>query len=188
MELSDGYNYYDLCQGEESKKEIYFYKRIPRTLQIFTPVFGSFDSFFIEETEIKTLSDFDFNKAKQINSFISENQSGYIKIVCKEPTMIKHTYKSSINQEYTLSTGKRYIFSSTKSNGINMEDTYIGKTISLKFSLIGTKNNYQMKLYVNETEYILGNESLEFELEYTKKDFGHYLSKLKKGKILKKKF
>ena len=185
MELSDGYNYYDLCQGEESKKEIYFYKRIPRTLQVFTPVFGSFDSFFIEETEIKTLSDFDFNKAKQINSFISENHSGYIKIVCKEPAMIKHIYKSSINQEYTLSTGKRYFFSSTKSYGINMEDAYIGKTISLKFSLIGTKNNYQMKLYVNETEYLLGNESLEFELEYTKKDFGHYFIQIEEGEDIK---
>ena len=127
--MNDGHEYYDLCQGEESKKEIYFHKSYSDFIELFTPVFGSFDSFFIEDEEIKTLSDFDFNKAKEINSFISKNQNGFIKISCKEPTLIKHIFKSDISDEYSLSTGKRYLFSSKESHNINMKNTYIGKKI-----------------------------------------------------------
>ena len=45
------------------------------------PIFGHYDSFFINENEIKTLSDFNFNKIKYNNFYqISKRtESGYLK-------------------------------------------------------------------------------------------------------------
>jgi hypothetical protein len=60
----NGHEYLDLCQGEEPKKELYYYKSSYLT-ELFTPVFGNFDLFLINNNEIKTLSDFDFNKEKK---------------------------------------------------------------------------------------------------------------------------
>lgn len=51
--------------------------------------------------------------------------------------------------------------------------------------MIGAKNNYQIKIYVNKNEYLLGNESLEFELEYADQGFGEYFIRIEKGEDIK---
>ena len=60
----NGDDYIYLCQGEEPKTEFYYYKNND-LLEYFTSVFGTFDSYFINKNEIKTISDFDFNKLKK---------------------------------------------------------------------------------------------------------------------------
>jgi len=163
--ISNGHEYLDLCQGEEPKSELYYYKS-SNIIELFTPVLGSFDLFFINKDEIKTLSDFDFSKILEEKDFISRIQNGYLKIVCKEPTLIKHSYIRYIDEDSTLTSGKRYIFSTNKiPKNITLSDSLIGKNISLKFSMYGTKNNEQIKLNLNGSESILSNMALEFELE-----------------------
>ena len=164
-----GHEYFDLCQGEEHKKELYYYKPRNRA-QLFISVFGNFDLFFINEKEVKTLSDFDFGKINETIEFI-DSEGGYLKIVCKEPTLIKHTYIEDDYKFYEnpiLIPGKRYYISPRHiCDNIKLSDTLIGKNISLKFSIFGAKNNTQVKLNLNGSEYILSNDnkSLEFELK-----------------------
>ena len=149
-----GNDYIDLCQGEESKKEFYYYKNNNK-FEIFTPVFGNFDSFYINKSEIKTISDFDFDKAKE-KSFVLTDDYGYLKIVCKEPTLVKRTYLDKPDEGYTLSAGQRYYFSTNSQyNHFRLLNVNKGEIVSLKFTLIGAKNNDQIELVLNGTKYIL---------------------------------
>ena len=167
---SNGHKYLELCQGEEPKTELYYYKS-QSIIEMFSPVFGNFDLFFINKDEIKTLSDFDFSKINKTMEVISTYKYGYLKIVCKEPTLVKHSYIYDIQsryEDYILSSGKRYFFSTYYiPKNIKLSDELIGKTISLKFSIFRANNNNQVKLNLNGTEYILSNDnkSMEFELE-----------------------
>ena len=179
-----GHEYLSLCQGEEPKEELYYYKSRNILIELFTPVFGSFDSFIIKESDIKTLSDLDFDMANETNSFIPDYQKSYLKIVCKEPTLIKHSYIKTQNTYSSLTSGKSYIFS-TKNipDKIYLSDELKGKNISLKFSILGTKNNYQIQLNLNGTIYTLDNKSMEFELEY--QEAGSYFINIIKGEDIK---
>ena len=161
----NGHEYHDLCQGEEPKTELYYYKS-RNTIELFTPVFGSFDLFFIDQDNIKTLSNFDFSKNIKTMEFIPELVNGYLKIVCKEPTLIKHSYIYYCDEDSTLIPGKRNIFFiDSHPKNINLSDTLIGKNISLKFSMFKNSNDNQIKLKLNGTEYILSNKTLEFEIK-----------------------
>ena len=177
-----GHEYLSLCQGEEPKTELYYYKSRIILNELFTPVFGNFDSFYIKESNIKTLSDFDFRKINETSVFINEN--GYLKIVCKEPTLIKHSYLDKYYTYNNLTSGKSYIFPIIDSNStIRLSDTLKGKTVSLKFSIIGGKNNYFVKININGTEHILSNKSLELDIEYNQQEMGPYFISLNKGDI-----
>ena len=166
-----GHEYINLCQGEEPKKELYYYKSRKELLEFFTPVFGNFDIFIIKEENIKTLSDFNFNSINQTNIFMPEYQNGYFKIVCKGPTMIKHSFIDRHITDYELTYGKSRIFSidSSKSR-FYLSNTLKGKTISLKFSILGGQNIYQVELNINGTEHILCNKSLELEYYFQETD------------------
>ena len=61
--------YFQLCQGDNSLSELYFYISSYEGIgkELFTSVFGKFDAFYIKEEEIKNLSDFDFDKIKENN-------------------------------------------------------------------------------------------------------------------------
>ena len=82
--------YFQLCQGESTHKELYLYIDNEGKDSIITPVFGNYDSYFINENEIKTLSDFDFNKINETNFVQHTNENGYLKIKFQDPTMVKH--------------------------------------------------------------------------------------------------
>ena len=168
---SNGNEFLDLCQGEEPKTEFYYYKS-KSIIELFIPVIGNFDLFFINKDDIKTLSDFDFSKINETIEVLSFYKYGYLKIVCKGPALVKHSYIYNTQyryEDYILSSGKRYYFSTYYiPKNIKFSDTLIGKTISLKFSIFrANNNNNQVKLNLNGTEYILSNDnkSLEFELE-----------------------
>ena len=178
----NGHEYFDLCQGEEPKNELYYYKS-SLVEELFIPVFGNFDLFFINKDEVKTLSDFDFSKINETMEFIPGSQKGYLKIVCKEPTLIKHTY---IEYDYNfyensiLIPGKRYyLLARYIYNNIELSDTLIGKNISLKFSIFGAKNNNQVKLNLNGSEYILSFifhiKSIKNGHSFKNKIFPHFI-------------
>ena len=177
-----GYQYFQLFQGEDTQKELYFY--INDEIQVlFTPVFGNYDSFFINENDINSLLDFDFDKIKESNFFHTTQEKGYLKIKAKEPSMIKKSFYS--NEIYFfLRINQRYYF--TKSQLVYSEFTFleelINKTIPIKFSLYGTNPNTILKLYLNDTLYELGNTPLE--LEYIYKEHKNNLIYFEIGKEL----
>ena len=190
--IENGKEYLSLCQGEEPKTEFYYYMKYrylsySKLLEFFTPVFGNFDLLFIKEQDIKTLSDFDFNNPNKTNAYTSENRQGYLKIVCKEPTMIKHSYIDEyyIGRSSNLTSGKSHIYSLTYSSSktIYLPDILKGKKVSLKFSILLPANKYQIQLNLNGTNHTLGNMSLEFEFEYTYQEKGSYFITLDKGDI-----
>jgi len=185
---TSGHEYLDLCQGEEPKTELYYYKSHFIT-ELFTSVFGNFYLYFINEGKIKALSNFDFSKINETIEFISHYEKGYLRIVCKEPAFIKHTYIYAIYYENlietTLTSGEKYYYSTNRiPQNIKLSGTLIGKTISLKFSMFGAKNNNQIKLNINGSEYTLSNQSLEFELE-SNQNISSYIINFDIGKDIK---
>jgi len=188
--MMHGHEYISLCQGEDPKTEFYYFKKyqsyeLTKILEFFTPVFGNFDLFFIKYSDIKTLSDFDFNNPKKVREYLAEYDQGYLKFVCKEPTMIKHSYIDvyKINHDYNLTSGKSYIFSLPIFSEIYLSDTLKGKKVSLKFSVLEPKYEYEYEaqLYLNGTNYTLGNTSLE--LEYTCQEAGSNFISIVTGEL-----
>jgi len=173
---STGHEYLSLCHGEEPNKELYYYKS-NYISELFTPVYGNFDSFYINEGKIKSISDLDFNNIiNEGKAYIGFFISGYLKIVCKGPTMIKHSYIDNIDQSSILFSGRRYYFSTEEiPKNISLSDTLFGKIISLKISMFGTESDSHIELFFNRSKFILGNKSLEFEFEYSEKEAESYL-------------
>ena len=172
---SRGQDYIDLCQGEEPKTELYYYKSSDSFIELFTPVIGNFDSYFINEDKIKTLSDFDFSKNSEKKVLLPQNQKGYLKLVCKEPTLIRHYFIFG-ERAITISSGKRYFISTNLIlHNIKFSDELKGETIPLRFSLFGAKNNTQVDLFLNHTNYTLGDKSLEFEIKLPSEDLQSYV-------------
>jgi len=90
--------------------------------------------------------------------------------------MIKISYIDYLDREDILTSERKYIYSVNNiPENMNLSDTLIGKQISLKFTLLGAKDDYQAELNLNGTKYILGNKSLEFELEYSYQEAGSFL-------------
>ena len=188
--LIKGHEYLSLCQGEEPKTEFYYYRKFSSyssgLIEFFTPVFGNFDSFLIDEQDIKTLSDFNFNNPNKTYEYSPIYLTAYIKIACKEPALIKHSFLDSLYMNPSnLTSGKSHIFtlSYLNSKSIHLPDELKGKNVSLKFSILENHNNYQIQLNLNGTKHILGNMSLEFEFEYTYQETGSYIIDLNKGDI-----
>ena len=171
------YEYFQMCQGESPLKEIYFYIGYAE-YEIFTPVFGQYNAYFIKEEEIKSFSELDFNKITETNFVDNSDVNGFLKITCQSPTMLKHYYSQYyFLYEYltTFSSGKKYTILSDIAmiNKFHLDDNLINKTIPLKFSLLGVKDNTSIEFFINDKNYILNNsESLEIEYTYKKKNEG----------------
>ena len=186
LDSKPSYQYFQICQGNNrTPKELYFYinNNEKTNFEIFISVFGNYDSYFINKVQIKKLIDFDFYKLKEKETnfiqIFDENEEGYLKIQCEKPAMIKHSF-ISINYNKNLISGKRYYISKEDAKyDMTIEEKYINKTIPLKFSLLGCKNNSSIELYLNEELIILNNTSpIELEFKYEK-----YISDLIKFKI-----
>lgn len=79
---------------------------------------------------------------------LPQNQKGYLKLVCKEPTMIRHYFIFG-ERAITISSGKRYFISTNLIlHNIKFSDELKGETIPLRFSLFGAKNNAQVDLFL----------------------------------------
>jgi len=155
--------YFQICQADVNHKEFYFniYGN-----EIFKPIFGNYDSFFISYSKIKTLSDFDFNKIKETNFFQSSDERGFLKIKCQNPAMVSQEYLIGIEPR-NLTSGKRYILEKkfASKNSLYLDEKLINKNIPLKFSLFGIKTNSSIELILDNKTYII-NSSQPLEIEY----------------------
>ena len=169
--------YFQLCQGNNSYNELYFhinneiyFEKGSEHPEAFNSIFGNYDSFFINEDNIKTISDFDFNKIDYINNLKINNKNGYLKIKCKEPTMIKHMIQNG-NYKKHLNTGKRYFIVPTYEDySFTFNEEYINKNISLKFIVYGLQKKETIKLIIDNNIYNLNNEPFEINIFYEKYD------------------
>ena len=169
---SPDYEYFQLCQGENSLSELYFYtflNSLEYTKELFTSVFGIFDSFYIKEKEIKNLTDFDFDKIKENNFYQTYNETGYLKIKCNNPLMLKHTF---LNFHYNnvLNSSKRYYlkdFYIRKKTNYTFDRSLVNKTLQLRFIIFGLKQNETINLFFNNTLYTLNNTPFEHNFTYT---------------------
>ena len=173
---SPSYNeYFQLCQGEDSPKELYFYNsnyyRYPYGFKYcsFSSVFGNFNTYFIKGNNIKKLSDLDFDKteANNVDYFEGENY-GYFKINCTSPTMVKFSkhYNNLLYEE--LTSGQRYYLSTEDiTSKYTFHKNLVGQIIHLKFSSFGVKNNDNIKIIFNDgNSYDLSRDPLEINYEY----------------------
>ena len=167
--------YLQLCQGDESKDELYYYinnNNIYDGIEVFEPIFGNIQSYFIEENDIKTLSDFDFDKIKETNFYKTNNKTGFLKIKCnKEPSMIKHinlnfAYDKKEEELKILSTGKRYNFFINKLNNFIIDSKYINENLQLKFTVYGLNPNESIELLLGENTYNLTDIPFKLNFPY----------------------
>ena len=170
------YEYFQICQGESTLKELYFYINKPNN-EIFTAVFGKYDAYFIQESEIKSLSDFDFNKIAETNFFQKSKDNGFLKISCNRPAMVKFFYIgiSLLYEDLKIfSSGRKYtLIKKIAKNKFNLDHNLINKTIPLKFSLLGLKEDISIELFIDDYNYTLNNsESLEVEYFYEQNNKG----------------
>ena len=161
------YEYFQICQGESTPQELYFY--IDKH-DYFKSIFGNYSAYFIKEKDINILSDFDFNKINETNLFHFSNENGFLKIKCRNPAMFKHSYfnldkyDSRISEDFT--SGKRYII-----NKLDMKYKYyfteklVDKTIPLKISLLGVSEESSILFNLDNKNYTLNN-SISLEINY----------------------
>jgi len=161
-------DYYQLCQGENTPKELYFYYKPETTnMNLFVPILGSFESYFIEENIIKNISDLNFNKIKAINFFYISDKTGYLNIKCKEPTMIKRIIIGR-NFDYVLNSGNKYYYDGTNKYNftLNFDKSLLNKVLNLKFNVYGIDPSKTIKLILNKKTYSFKTDS-PLELNYT---------------------
>ena len=169
------YEYFQLCQDKDTNKELYFYIEISN--EIFIPIFGNYDSFFIYEEEIKNLSDLDFNKINETHFAHNVYGKGFLKIKCQNPIMLKYIYTYT-NYDYIyfpsffLSGFSYFINYYYLDDDYNLDTDLVNKVINktipfipLKFSLFGIKQNYSIELILDNKTYELNN-SKPLEIEY----------------------
>jgi len=169
--------YLQLCQDDEPKNELYYYinnNNIYDGMEVFEPIFGEIQSYFIEEKDIKSLSDFDFDKIKETNFYKTNNKIGYLKIKCNnEPSMVKHINLNFVNvrkeeELKVLSTGKKYNFFISKINNFTIHSKYINENIVLKFTVYGLKPDESIELILGEKNYNLNATPFEVNFLYEK--------------------
>jgi len=171
--------YFQICQKDANHKEFYF---IIDNKEIFNPVFGNYDSFFISYSKIKTLSDYDFNKIKEANFFQSSDERGFLKIKCQNPAMVRHEYLIGVGPPRNLTSGKRYIIEKDfiLRNKLYLDEKLINENISLKFSLLGNKAYSSIELILDNKIYTI-NSSQPLEIKYFFEKYNKGLMNFKFG-------
>ena len=161
------YDYYQLCQGKDTLDEIYFFLE---NYNIFQPVFGSFYSYFIRFSNIKTSSDLDFDN-KELSSYYREvGYLGFLKIKCNSPLMLKHIYMmNEIFDGYVLNSGQKYYLDLNRRKHYTFDESLINKDFQIKISLFGLEPNQSIKFFFNNITYNLTNKL--FELNFTYKNY-----------------
>ena len=161
--------FFQLSRRENTLKELYFHlnNNSPNYYEIFLPVFGNFNSSFINLNEIHDLSDFNFNENKD-NIFILEpDKKGYLKIQCEEEAMLSHFSINSPTKN--LTSGKRFYFTGDYlDNKYGLDIKLINKTIPLKINTFGLDTNDKI-IFKIEDIYIdseLNNGTLEMNYTY----------------------
>lgn len=164
------YQYFQMCQGSNTPKELYFYVNSGiEEKKIFTPIFGSYDSYFINEEKIKVLSDFNFNDKRKTTFFQKRNEIGYLKIECQNPAMVLYI-NSYFSTNNNLTSGGKYFETKDRIiNHLTLEKNLVNKNIPLKFTLLEYKYNSNIELYLDDELIIINNTTpLELSYEYEK--------------------
>ena len=151
--------FFQLCQGENTEKELYFYNYKDSISvnndYLFTSIFGNFNTFFKKENEINNISDFNFDNIVTNNFYQFDENNGYLKINCTNPTMIKHS-KISYNYETELNQGQRYyIKNSDIKNSIKygFAEKSVNNDFSIKFRIFGLRPNQTINIIFDNTKY-----------------------------------
>jgi uncharacterized protein YrzB (UPF0473 family) len=167
--------FFQLCQGENPSNELYFFIAENYNIkpELFLPIFGSFDSYFIKEEDIHNLSDLDFEN-KTPNCFQTYESNGYLKIKCEEPTMFKHFnihFDNDKNLE-VLNSGRKYYISNyyITNKNFTFNSTLVNNELNLKLTIYGLEPEKSIKLIFNNNTYIytMNNNSHEYNYKYEK--------------------
>ena len=161
--------YFQLCQGENTLKELYYYldNEWDYYDEFFIPIFGNFNSSFINVDEIQDLSDFNFIEIKD-NFFIFDyTKKGYLKIQCEEETMLKHFSFYRFTTKY-LTTGNRFYFTGDNFNNqtYSFNISLVNKNIPIKINTYGLDSDDKIIFKLNGTKYELNNKPLEINYTY----------------------
>ena len=163
-------------------------------LNVFFPIYGNYEAYFIDESDIKNLTDFDFNKQIKLDNFYFRYTFGYLKIKIKsEFSMIQHIYlmDHEYNSNLELDTGKYYLIDISQiiANKIQItfKSKYIKKILALKCRIINGNSNYNnISLIMDGTKYIVNNNALE--INYFYKEYKSQLINLLENNIKDKTF
>ena len=169
-EISNGpdYEFFQLCQGNDTLNELHIFVEND---DIFYSVFGTFDSIFINSKDIKNLANLDFDKLepkKNIDKLYIIN--GYLKIKCKEPLMLKHSFL--FHQKFydeILNAGKKYYLNIEKEpyfTYYTFDNSLINKDLKIKISIFGLESTQSIKLFFNNSIYNLTNKPFQFNFTY----------------------
>ena len=157
------YEFFQLCQGNDTLNELYFYVYY----DIFYSVFGTFDSIFINSNDIKNLANLDFDKLqpKKNNDklYITE---GFLKIKCKNPLMLKHSFYKVFYGKI-LNDGQKYYLNLNLKTNYTFHNSLINKDLKIKISIFGLEPTQSIKLFFNNNIYNLTNKLFEFNFTYT---------------------
>ena len=167
------YEFFQLCQGENPTNEIYFYIEEISPLfgqELFLPVFGSFDSYYISVLDINNLSDFDFEKIKEPNFYQIYPYFRYLKIKCKEPLMLKHfRFKFDSDSDLKkLDAGRNYY--NVKYRKFTFNSSLVNNDLNIKITIYALEPKQSIKLIFNNETYIYtyNNNSKEYIFKYNK--------------------
>lgn len=159
--------YFIFDEKSNHKQEYYFYVNDYKdSSDLFLPILGDYESYFIKKSDIKSLSDFDFNKQEKIINLNNTKDIGYLKIASNKHSIFQHfvihrpMYFGALN----LNTGRKYyydLFYLYKKSHITFDNKYDNKIIPLKFRLYGADSNSIVSLLLNKKKYIINNTGLE---------------------------
>ena len=168
--------FFQLCQGENTQNELYFYmfkdSSVKNINYLFTSVFGDFNSYFILENEISNISGLDFDIIDNINFYHFDANNGYLKINCSNPTMIKHS-KISYNYETEFNSGQKYYIKDDNiknSRKYGFDKNLVNKTFSIKFNVFGLRPNQSVNINFDNMIYEINESPLEIN-DYYYKDY-----------------
>ena len=174
--------YYQLCEGDDTPNELYFYYSVYEKYSnyilkqdLFIPVFGNFESYFIEEDEIRDISDLDFEKLGKNKFFNTIDKNGYLYIKCKNPTMIKHSLAKFNQDNSNLKSGNSYYFNYKEIENLNFtfDSNLFQKKFELKFKVYGIHPTKSIKLSLETKTYELSiNSPLEITYIYNQDSYG----------------
>ena len=176
--ININYEYFQLCQGDNTLDEIYFYLD---DYDIFQPIFGTFDSYFIEEKNVINSSSLDFDNKELKNYYKINSAKGFLKIKCKAPLMLKHMfiYQGILSfTEHELNCGQKYYLAIGFSyKELTFEKSLINKDLQIKITIFGLEPEQFINLYFNYKTYYLTNESflLNFTYEYYTPNLFHFI-------------
>ena len=166
-------HYLQFSKDNDSPKEYYFYIN-HQYLDVFLPVFGSYESYFIPEERIRKLSDLDFTD-QTINNDYSYQKPGYLKIKSNDKYSMFHHFIMNQNKYYPesikLETGKiyYYLISNLLVRNISLALKYdYDRNISIKFKVYKLNSNESLILIFNGENYTLNETPIEIHFEYKK--------------------